>query len=80
LIAVGEVAVLVVAEDPQAVERTSVRSGRRAEAVRGVRVRIAFERPARCQRTVVFSRSLPLPPGSTGDETGAFRAAPHLQW
>ena len=43
LIDVGEVAVLVVAEDPQPVEKTRVRSERRAGAVRQRRMRIAFE-------------------------------------
>ena len=42
LMDVGEV-VLVVAEDPQAVEKTRVRSERRAGAVRQRRMRIAFE-------------------------------------
>ena len=43
LIDVGEVAVLVVAEEPQPVEKTRVRTERRAGAVRQRRVRIAFE-------------------------------------
>ena len=72
LTGVGPVAVLVVAEDPQPVAETSVRSERRKEPVRDVRVRIEFERPAPCQRTAVFSKSLPLLSGSTWKETDAF--------
>ena len=79
LIDVGEVAVLVVAEDPQPVEKTRVRSERRAGAVRRRRVRMAFE-VAGGQRTGVVSRSLPLPSGSIREETGAFHVFPSFLW
>ena len=78
LIDVGEVAVLVVAEEPQPVEKTRVRSERRAGAVRQRRVRIAFE-PAWCQRTSVVSKSLPLLPGRTEQKQARFgRLLPFL--
>src|SRR5688500_4326763 len=72
LIVVGEVAVLVVADDPQPVASARVESERRIESVRRSRVRICVS-PGRCQRTAVVSRSLPYRRGRDESEQSRFR-------